>query len=209
MKLPTFRSSLLVIAGTSSIVAGCSSDDAAATSAGDAAADGSIGTGTSTDGSTLAERASSSSSCALAPTDAGTCNEVTQRSSLVTSTCATGPIAPATGGTVEDGVYVLDSLVFASDACPMVPDVERITWVVCGSEWELAEDIVTPDGGVQSIHLNLNRVMQDNKLTSNITCRPGSKPSMAQPQAYTAKPGGFEVQIDTGQGTRVDSFRKL
>jgi hypothetical protein len=157
-----------------------------------------------------AATSSEAASCALAATDGGTCNAITQSSPLVTSTCSSDPLPATTGGVVEDGVYVLDALTYYAGQCPPSPDSEHITWVVCGTQWELAEDILSTDGGVQVVRLNLDRPTQGNMVSSNITCQPGTPlPRMAPPQSYTASPGKFVVQIDSGHGTRVDSFHKM
>jgi hypothetical protein len=71
------------------------------------------------------------------------------------------------------------------------------------------EDLISPDGGTQIIRLDLTRSNQANMLDSNITCRPGMQPVMADPQAYTASPGRFVVQVKTATGARIDTFTKI
>lgn len=90
------------------------------------------------------------------------------------------------------------------------PDVERITWAVCGTEWELVEDLTSNDGGVQIVRLNLTRANQENMLGSDITCQPGTTQTRTAPaQSYTTSPGHFDVQVQAAVGTRIDSFTKL
>ena len=148
--------------------------------------------------------------CSLEPIDSGTCNALMQRASLVTSVCSSQPLPAAVGGVIEDGTYLLESLTYFAGVCPPSPDLERITWVVCGTQWELVEDLNATDGGSHIVRLNLTRETQGNLLSSNIICQPGTVQSTMGPaQAYTASPGHFVVQVKSPNGTRVDSFVKL
>jgi hypothetical protein len=191
----------------------CSGSEPSTTPEGDAATQVATSTpdGAVSDSTSNVEDATSSeaSACSLVPTGPETCNAVLQQSAVITSSCTPDALPPAQGGTVDDGTYVLKSLTYYAGQCPPSPDVERITWVVCGTQWEIVEDLLAPDGGTQNIRLNLTRANQANMLSSSITCRPGGQPSMADAQAYTASPGKFVVQVKTATGTRIDTFTKI
>jgi hypothetical protein len=205
---------MLLAVGVALTAAACSGTEAASPTETDAAMDAmlSVGDESVPDSSvTVGEAASSEGgACHLLPTGMETCNAVPQQSATITSSCVADPLPTATGGVVEDGTYVLQSLTYYGHDCPPSPDIERITWVVCGTQWELVEDIVAPDGGIQIVRLDLTRTSQGSMLSSNITCRPGtSQPTMADPQSYSAMPGRYSVQIKGPNGTRVDTFTKL
>jgi hypothetical protein len=203
----------LIALGVAVAASGCSDNGTAASVEGDAQRDAvpPPEDAAVSDSTTVVDGAvtSEGGACPLAPTDMQTCNAVPQQSPTITSSCVPAALPPAEGGIVEDGTYVLQSLTYYGGPCPPSPDVERITWVVCGTQWELVEDLVAPDGGVDVVRLNLARPAQGSMLTSNITCKPGAtKPVMADPQAYTASPGRFSVQIKAASGTRIDTFIK-
>jgi hypothetical protein len=195
-------------------VLACTGDDTSAMTVADAALEAVVSTVEAAVSDTTlvldAPSRSNDAACGLEPTDAGSCNMVVQGGPFITSVCSPQPLPTAQGGAIEDGTYVLDALTYYAGVCPSAPDIERITWAVCGQQWEAVEDSTISDGGIHTNRLNLARVSQGNTLSSNLTCVPGiTQPTMAAAQAYTASPGHFAVHVPSGMGVRVDSFRKL
>jgi len=189
--------------------AACSGSEPSTTPEGDAATQ--VTPDGAADSTNQVEEATRSEggACSLLPTGPDTCNAIPQQSAVITSSCVPDALPAAEGGTIDDGTYVLKSVIYYAGQCPPSPDVQRITWVVCGTQWEIVEDLLSPDGGAQIVRLNLTRANQANMLGSNITCRPGMQPVMSEAQAYTASPGRFVVHVKTATGTRIDAFTKI
>src|SRR5215472_13300350 len=75
---------------------------------------------------------SGASPCVPPIEDLTVCNAVPDAPTTITSTCSITSAPPATGGKVEDGTYVLDSMTYFG-TCPTTPDVEADSWTICGS----------------------------------------------------------------------------
>ena len=152
-------------------------------------------------------------SCQLEITQDGTCNALALQGTTITSTCSTAAAPVASGGTIEDGTYVLETSTYYG-SCPVAMSQQRITWVICGSSWETVQEVQriagNPDGGLIIERVGFSPVTLD---AASIQARIGcwNAPGTAQPGViwgYDATPGHLALYISTSPGVHVDSFRK-
>ena len=84
--------------------------------------------------------------CALTATNPTTCNALTPSGPLIVDMCVAGEPPTPQGGPIQDGVYVLDSVTYygaTAGHCVVTTSgkTERITWVVCGNDWQSVEEL--------------------------------------------------------------------
>jgi hypothetical protein len=72
------------------------------------------------------------------PTDAA-CNSLAATGPLVPLQCINATAPAPKGGTIADGIYVLTSSVSYGATCPM-PEQDRDTWLLCGTNWQTAQE---------------------------------------------------------------------
>ena len=152
-------------------------------------------------------------SCQLEITQDGTCNAVALQGATIQSTCSTAAAPVASGGTIEDGTYVLEASTYYG-GCPGATPQRRITWVICGNAWETVQEdqrvAGNPDGGLITERVGFSMVtLAAASIQARIGC--WNAPGTAQPGAiwgYDATPGHLALYISTSPGVLVDSFRK-
>jgi hypothetical protein len=139
--------------------------------------------------------------CALPPpaADAADCNGATLAGSPVASTCSGAEPPAATGGAIEDGVYVLDSVVYYG-TCPTAATMTQATWYVCGSQWATAQGFGTLE------QLAATVVRGGTSLTATLTCG-GSSTVTWQ---YSASPGQLALAIGTAStgNVRIETYAR-
>jgi hypothetical protein len=86
--------------------------------------------------------------CPLTQVFSAPCNALVPSGPMVTPTCSsTAPPQPQ-GGTVPEGIYVLESSVWYGSACQAPPAAPaRSTWLLCDTLWDNASDVVGSDAG--------------------------------------------------------------
>jgi hypothetical protein len=90
------------------------------------------------DARSIADVLADASACPTTPEEAGECNDVMLSQVVVTETCASGEPPQPEGGTIEDGVYVLESVaIYGQTGC--VPGAVATAWSICGSQWAVAQ----------------------------------------------------------------------
>jgi hypothetical protein len=68
------------------------------------------------------------------------CNQVTVSGPPIVPTCASGEPPTAHGGTVPDGLYVLESTTFYGGCPSITQNTGWVTWIVCGNDWVTEDD---------------------------------------------------------------------
>jgi hypothetical protein len=101
--------------------------------------------------------------------DAGTCNAVVDVATPITPTCASGAVPTGTGGTIEDGTYVLTSQTYYGAAtCPATKI--STTVVIAGGCFQLAAHAFEGDGGSFELRASSVGVVQGSYLTLGAKC---------------------------------------
>ncbi len=165
----------------------------------DGATPGSDGGNGGTDGSTGGTCPSPAGTVAG---DGGlTCNGVTLQGSPLTTNCHLGPAPIAKGGTIADGLYVLDQLDFYGDANSCPKEQERIVWDICGSKWSSVQST-----GMGSVYYNVDVTPGAGlgQITLDLTC-PTS--TMVQ-EHYDAAKDTLTLYININNGVRLDRFKR-
>lgn len=96
-------------------------------------------------------RAAGSDSSALCPLTQGTaplCSGLIPSGPVVTTTCSSSDPPQAQGGTIADGLYVLESATWHGTCRP--PDTTQSTWLLCGRNWDNAESAAGDAGTTTS-----------------------------------------------------------
>ncbi len=194
-----------------------SSSGADAASDGAAQADGAVGDEGSTpgdldgatpdpDGGTTGQDATTGGTC---PSPAGnpagdgglTCNGVGLQGTPLMTNCHNGPAPVAMGGTLRDGLYVLEQLDYYGDPNSCPKESERIVWNVCGAKWASVQD-----SGLGAVYYNIDAVLGalPGQVTLNLKC-----PSQATVQDhYDAAKDSFTLYININGGVRLDRFKR-
>jgi hypothetical protein len=154
------------------------------------------------------DAADGASACALPVLDPAACNAVPDAPSMITSTCSLTSAPPATGGKVEDGTYLLDSMTYFG-TCPAAPDVEADSWTICGSEWDTRQET-----GVPSVvrRIDTTASFAGAVVTVSIHCidvAPSTgTPSGSEVWGYDATPGRLVLHVPVMGGQRFDAYVK-
>ncbi|MGO9838651.1 MAG: hypothetical protein ACLP1X_31105 [Polyangiaceae bacterium] len=142
---------------------------------------------------------------------ASSCNSLSLEGPTIDSTCSSSPMPQPTGGSVTDGLYVLESMTYF-DACPAAPDQSRAVWAVCGSTWQTAQEVPVTVAGADA-GLELERVTADVTLRgteAHATATCTWPLSSAQPQtwSYDGTAGTLTLYISQNGGTRADFYAR-
>jgi hypothetical protein len=155
-----------------------------------------------TDGGSEAEVPSASCPAAAAP--AGSCSALVVSGEPVVVGASSGTAPTPSGGTVEDGTYVLVGSTFYGESPPAEQD--RITWLVCGSAWETAQETRLNGGAPQLLLLDATVTATGTSLGVDVTCGPRSSTTFG----FDASPGMLRLYV-TGYapGLRVDTLVRM
>jgi hypothetical protein len=149
--------------------------------------------------------------CTPSPQSGGTCNSLTAPPPAITIQCNQAEPVPApTGGTILDGTYIMTSAMYyaAGGGCP-TPEVDGVTWLICGTSWQIAQTVTLSGQTPQTLVANATAIPSGSDLAITLTC---TSPSQTIPPftfAYDAS--GATLRLHTG-GTastgRVDTFTR-
>lgn len=143
-------------------------------------------------------------SCPPPAAPAGSCNSLAVSGDPVVVGASNGPAPKPSGGTVEDGTYVLVSSTFYGEAAPS--EVDRITWRVCGPAWGTSQESRVDGGAPQLLLLDATVTASGTELGVDVTCGPRSSTSFG----FDASPGMLRLYV-TGYapGLRVDTLVRM
>jgi hypothetical protein len=79
------------------------------------------------------------STCSPTLPDGAACNSLEPSGPLVPYECLSATPPTPGGGTIVDGTYVLTSTAYYGTTCP-APEQDRDTWLVCGTNWQTAQE---------------------------------------------------------------------
>ena len=85
--------------------------------------------------------------------------------------CDSGAVPTPTGGTIHDGTYIMTSSTFYADGgvCPS-PEVDHTEWLICGENWQTAQDSTISGGTTSSLDLNATVTAAGTQVTIDVTC---------------------------------------
>ena len=111
----------------------------------------------------------------------------------ISPTCLSGEPPVAQGGPIEDGLYVLQSVVLYGSTCPAPTYFTgRATWLVCGTQWLTANDFLDPgedaSGAPPVRRWDLVQTISGSTINGLIACSPTGNSGSASWQ-YTVAPG--------------------
>jgi hypothetical protein len=133
---------------------------------------------------------------------------VTVSGPAVVATCANGEPPTAHGGTVPDGLYVLQSTTFYG-ACPSIPaNTGWVTWIVCGDAWVTQNLFPGTDGGPDPRHYNVQQMLDGSALTGIVACDPNGRSGYTAQWQLDVTPGHYSLIFANGASTEVDTFMK-
>jgi hypothetical protein len=160
------------------------------------------------DSSISPDDAPSMSTCNPTPPDGAACNSVSVSGPLVPLQCLQATVPTPIGGTIVDGTYVLTSSAFYGATCPM-PEQDRDTWLVCGNNWQTAQELTagTSPPALRSLNLVVTPATTTG-LSLQFTCGNALATVMigydATPTTLTLYVGGGSA---AGEG-RVDTYTR-
>jgi hypothetical protein len=115
-----------------------------------------------------------------------------------------GPLPPAQGGAITNGVYVLATATYYGSTCPS-PEVDRDRWLVCGTTWQTLQDFSTNGGSPMSTADNFNVTKSGTSLQLQGVCGVTASYTFS----YSATPTTLSLYIPgantPGEG-RVDVY---
>jgi hypothetical protein len=143
--------------------------------------------------------------CEAAANDAGTCNDVVPLGPFVTAACSSAEPPQVTGGTIEDGTYVLNGIVYYGGC---MTDISSDTWVICGSQWYAAHHSQLPDSdGAVTPLLRTNVVATVQGTSVNLAVSCDSSLTFA-PRGFNASPGSLTFVYPVTNGTIETIYAK-
>lgn len=153
--------------------------------------------------------------CPLTDTDAGTCNGLVPDGPVVPALCLTGTPAQPAGGTIYDGVYVLDSFSYYDvTPCPASTPVQT-TWAICGNSWgvgQVAQAGSPLSGNLPPVHHDFLITNTGQSITYTETCAGTGNGSVTlTPRGYTASDHDITFiypAAGTGGGTVLSHYHR-
>jgi hypothetical protein len=150
----------------------------------------------------------SGGACAPSPPSGSACNSLTPPPPAITIQCNTTEQVPApTGGVIRDGTYVMTSATYyaAGGAC-QTPEVDGVTWDICGSSWQIAQTVTVSGQTPQTLIGNATVIPTGSTLNITLTCGLTSQPITF---AYDATPTTLRLHTGgTATTGRVDTFMR-
>jgi hypothetical protein len=138
------------------------------------------------------------------------CNDIEQKGTEVDLSGSRDPAPTPTGGTIEDGTYVLTSSTLHTKDKPhgaKLVDMGRITMVVKGATTQMVRN--APNG--RERRTTVDRESAGTEATLHTTC---ASPSSSEPESkvttgYTATSKSFQFITPGPAGTVVSTYTKL
>jgi len=141
--------------------------------------------------------------------DAAACNDVEQHGQPIALTGSRLSAPPATGGTIEDGTYVLTSSTLFTRERPhgaRLLDMGKTTMVITG----FIAQLIRTDPDEHERRTTVKRTSNGTTTTLETICTSGNqKATEATSTAYTAAPGQFQFITPSPAGTVVATYTKL
>jgi hypothetical protein len=137
----------------------------------------------------------------------GACNSLAATGNPVPAECVAAPVPSPNGGTIADGIYVLERSRFYG-GCPTV-EADRIVWQVCGSSWQTEQEVTM---GMNTEDRTIDATVQINPANATVafdlTCAPNGTPN--ETVGYFATPTSLSLFIyQYGPGiVRVDDLAR-
>jgi hypothetical protein len=157
-----------------------------------------------------APRAPTAGAAPAVASSAAPCNSVVQEGALVDLVASSAAPPKATGGTIEDGTYVLAALTLhtpnSKDDGAKIATLGKTTMEMKGSTSQLVR---TSSDGLET-RTTVTRVNEGLNTTATTTCvSPPARADAATTAQYSASPTSL-ILINTGPaGTSVATYRKV
>jgi hypothetical protein len=128
------------------------------------------------------------------------CSAPAMYADLIPSTCLGGEPPQMTGGTVEDGIYVLASDDGYGTCVAGTPT--QATWVICGSTWSVTQWTTDNDGGgVTKFNAIYYAGWDQTEAIIRLQCGRGALPTSPVTYWFTASPGKLVLMTQWSAGT--------
>jgi hypothetical protein len=157
-----------------------------------------------------APRAPSSSEAPPVASSGAPCNAVAQEAEVVDLVGSAAPAPTATGGTIEDGTYVLVGLTLhtpgGKEDGAKLATLGKTTMEIKGGTTQLVR---TSRDGVE-VRTTVTRANAGTNTTATTTCvTPPAKPDATTTAQYTASPTSLLLINPGPAGTSVATYRKV
>jgi hypothetical protein len=140
--------------------------------------------------------------------DGGACNPLIPPPASIVIQCNQTELVPApTGGTIADGHYVMTSSTYyaGGGACP-TPENDGVTWLICGSQWEIAQTTAINGQPPSTLVANATVVPASPNVAITLTCGITTAPITF---GYDATPTTLRLHINgTAPNGRIDVFTR-
>jgi len=140
--------------------------------------------------------------------DGGACNPLIPPPASIVIQCNQTELVPApTGGTIADGHYVMTSSTYSAGggACP-TPENDGVTWLICGSQWEIAQTTAVSGQPPSTLVANATVVPTGADLAITLTCGITTAPITF---GYDATPTTLRLHINgSAPNGRIDVFTR-
>jgi hypothetical protein len=146
--------------------------------------------------------------CVPSPPDGGACNSLAAPAPSISIQCNPSAQVPApTGGTIVDGVYVMtSSTYYAGGGACQSPEVDGVTWLVCGTSWQIAQAVTQGGLPAQILVANATVIPTGSNLDITLTC---GAPSNTFTFGYDATPTTLRLHTGGTAATgRIDTFTR-
>jgi hypothetical protein len=144
-----------------------------------------------------------SSHCSLPTEDSGVCNDVVLEGAVVTPACLAGEPPIPEGGTISDGVYVLQSIALYG-ACPD-EGTFATTWSLCGDQWQVVQN--GPDGGAPVLRVDFTAEVGTTSVTLAATCSADINEGTSS-RGYSASGSRLQFFEDVAGATSVGTYER-
>ena len=147
--------------------------------------------------------------CAPSPPDGAACNSMTPPPPAITIQCNAAEQVPApTGGPISDGTYVMTgSTYYAGGGACQTPEVDGVTWLVCGTSWQIAQTTTLSGQTPQTLVANATVIQAGSDLNITLTCGvPNQQPLTF---GYDATSTTLRLHINgASPAGRIDTFMR-
>jgi hypothetical protein len=131
--------------------------------------------------------------------DSGTCNDIALSTNVVTEICASGEPPQAVGGTIPDGVYILQSVAIYGQA-NCAPTQVATAWNICGDRWDVAQRSPS-DGGETDYRLSYVATVAASSVSLTPTCESVISGVATMTRDFSVTPNGFAFITSYPEGT--------
>jgi hypothetical protein len=129
--------------------------------------------------------------------DGGACNSLSLQGAGVQATCPSDPLPTFTGGTIEDGSYLLQSIAFYN-GCPGEAVTARASVRFCGDQEQSVGYFMFGSTELRNLLDNAFTVA-GSTISTTVVC-PAAASATPQADQYTASSTQFVIASDFGSG---------